>query len=1371
MNPRPLRRNLIGLLTLLCIAAVDRTAFAEFKTPVAVTGVKIVTGTGTTIESGTILMDGQRIVAVGKEVTIPAHAERIDGAGLIAYPGFIDTVSHVGIPEKERTKEERDRAEDAALDARERAFPETHSASRRGIRPEFRAIELYTPEEKHRESHRAQGFTSALLAPRDGIFSGTSDMISLSGEPLRQIILSTEVAQHASFTVGEPGEYPRSLLGIFAQFRQALLDARWYAKMRKYAERHPGEGSRVPTDAALDALQPVLARSKRVFFEANSENEIRRALDLCAEFKLEVVITGGKEAWKVVDRLKADRVPVILSLKFDEEPEYGKEKEKPEAKKPEAPPPDKPGEEKSKEEEKEKKESKEEDKIYEPLPLRKEQRRLWDEQVANAKRLHEAGIPFAISTRRFKSLDEFAASVNAVLKSGLPEEALVRALSVGAAEILGVGDQLGTIEPGRMAHLTLWDKPLSDKKRKAKFAFVDGKKFELDGEEKKGKDKDKKDSPESDKKDEKADKPTESAAPEDDKGPNWAIETLADRAPKTRTGGNVLIRNATILPVVGPTITNGSILIRGGKIAAIGTDVAAPEGVAVVDAAGRYVMPGIIDPHSHLGIDGVNEGPLAISAEVRIVDLIDPHDVAIFRALAGGATTHHAMHGSANPIGGQNVTFKLKYERPVAEMLIPESSRTIKFALGENVTQANFFDNFGKRYPNTRMGVEAVIRSAFESARAYAGEWETFDRESKAGKDLPPPRRDLRLEALADVLAGRMFIHSHCYRSEEILRLLAVTEEYGVRVNVLHHVLEGYRIADEIARHGAGGSTFANDWAYKVEAYQAIPHNAALMTERGVNVTLNSDSASTIRYMNQEAAKCVRWGSMGENDVLKLITLNPALQLGIDSRVGSLEVGKDGDVAIFNGHPLNNFSKCVMTLVDGEVFFEDARPEPVEPTAGWKLPTPVQPGAIPTTPHRLYAIKNATIHPVSGPVVEKGTIVILEDKIQEVGANVAIPPGAGVIDAAGLNVYPGMIDAGSTLGLSEIDSLRATRDFGEIGTFNPHLKAISGVHPHSEHVAITRAAGITTTLAKPSGSRIYGQSSIVRLDGWTAPEMLITDAFGLHMSVPSLPVRLPEDKEEKKKRTDEHNKAMKELEDYIARAGRYADAKDAAKSNAAIKFEIDLPLEAMIPYVRGEKPVILDADGYKSILDSIEFAEKHKLKPILWGGREAWKLAATLKEKNIPVILATVQSYPRGEFEPWDSVYRCAAELDRAGVRFCFASDTAPGAYDLGTMVGMAVAHGLPREKAERAVTLGAAEILGIADRVGSIEPGKSADLIILNESPIQTVSQVSYLFIAGRPIELTNLHTRNYEKFRARPKPVLPPTPELRGPKSLSTM
>jgi len=1364
--------------------AVD-SSHGDIETPTALTNVKIVTGTGVTIESGTIVMLDGRIIAVGTDVGIPPHAERIDGSGLIVYPGFIDAQTNLGIPEKERTKEERERTEDFNPDPREGPMPATRFAERRGIRPQTRAIDQYVPDDKQREAHRAVGFTSALIAPRDGILGGSSDLVGLSNDPIRRAVLVPNVAQHGSFTVGEPGEYPRTILGVFAQFRQVLLDARRQAKLQKHYERHPNNAIRPPTDAALDALQPMLGRSQRLFFEANSDNEIRRALDLSAEFKLDVAITGGKEAWQVIDRIKAERVPLIVSLKFDEEAEYGRKKPDAKVKKPDAEasePAEPPSELKEGGEVKEPKKDQKEEKIYEPLKLRKERRRLWEEQVANVIRLHEAGVPFALTTRPFKKASEFMDSLRLVIEKGLPEEAALAALTSNAAEVLGMKGQLGAIAPGFVANVTVMTKPLSDKAAKVKFVVIDGKKIDIDADEEKEKaEKDGKgDRPESEKSTEESASAKSSDTPEikkdaatpseeEDKGPTWAVEIKADRIPKTKTGGSVLVKNATIIPVTGPTISNGSILIRNGKIAAMGSDVPATPGVTVIDAAGRFVMPGIVDPHSHLGIDGVNEGTNSISAEVRVADTIDPHDVSIYRAVAGGATTHHAMHGSANTIGGQNVIFKLKYERPVAEMVIADAPPTIKFALGENVTQANFFENFGKRYPNTRMGVEATIRMAFEAARDYQREWDDYNRQSQSGQDVSPPRKDLRLEALADVLSGKLTVHSHCYRSEEILRLLAVAEEYGIRIGTLHHVLEGYRIAPELARHGCGASSFANDWAYKVEAYGAIPHNAALMTQRGVNASVNSDSANTIRYLNQEAAKCIKWGGLDENQALRLVTLNPAMQLQIDERVGSLEVGKDGDLAIYNGHPLSTFSKCVMTLIDGEVYFEDSRPDPVEPQTDWRAGPTTPNRTIPTTPHRAYAIVGATVHPISGAVIEKGTVVIVEDKILEVGLNATVPPGAGVIDGSGLHVYPGLIDASSILGLNEVDSLRSTRDFNEIGTFNPHLKAASAVHPHSEHIRIARTAGITTALARPSGGRIFGQSAVIHLDGWTTPDMLVVDAFGLHMSVPSLPAHLPEDKEAKKKQIDEHKKALKRLEDYIAKAKHYADVKQLAATDPKIRFDVDLTLEAMVPYVRGENPVIFEAGTYKPILDAIEFAEKHKLKCILGGGAESWKLADVLKQKGIPVILATVLSYPRGEFEAWDSVYRCAAELDRAGVRFCFGSESASSAFDLGSMVGMAVAHGLLRERAEYALTLGAAEILGIADRVGSIEPGKRADLIVTTDTPLQTVAQVTHMFIDGRPIDLRSMQTESYEKFKNRPAPKLSPMPELRGPKSLT--
>ncbi len=1366
MLERPNRNDkrllmLIGSAMLACSAV----SYADFQTPIVIRGATVITGTGQTYEPGEILIDKGRIIDVGHDITVPAYAQVIDATGLIAYPGWIDAHSYIGIAEKKRTIEQRRRDEDKNPDPIQGPLAATRFANRRGIRPQFHAAKLYKPTLDQLKTFRTAGFTSALVAPRDGIFSGISDIISLGDRPRRQAIVRENIAMHSAFTTGEDGRYPKTLLGVFAQFRQVLLDSQRQTKVQKYFQRHPNDAQRAPVDEALNALQPVLARSMRLFFEANSQREIRRAIRLADEFKLDVVITGGKEAWKVATLLKKRRIPVIVQLKFDREPDYGKKKkDKSESNKTKS---DSTQSEKSTASD----ENEKANVIYEPLKLRKEQRRLWNEQVENAVRLHEAGVLFAFRTRDFEKPEEFFKALRKVIDHGLPEEAALKALTASSAEILRSADQLGSIAPGKIANITLRDKHFSDIKSKTKMLFIDGQKIDLSNP--KDANKNKAETKIATTEDSTNNEPTSESAEQLTKQmdePDWAVEIEADRVPKTKTHGSVFIRNATILPITSAILTHASILIRDGKIVALGADIPSTPDVTMIDGTGLFIMPGIVDCHSHLGLDAVNEAALSISAEVRIADVINPQSVAIYRAIAGGTTTHHTMHGSANPIGGQNAIWKLKYGRPVEDMLIADAPATIKFALGENVTNANFPSRIGKRYPNTRMGVEGTIRMALTAARQYQSNWDDYRRFTEAGMDKLIPRRDLRLEALAHVLDGSMAVHSHCYRSDEILRLLATAEDYGFRIGTLQHVLEGYRIIPEIARHGCGASTFANDWAYKIEAYRAIPYNAAMMERQGICTSLNSDSPSTIRFMGQEAAKCIRWGSLTGDETLKLITINPAKQLMIENRVGSLEIGKDGDLAIFNGHPLNTFAKCIMTIIDGQVFFEADRTKAVA-RADYVPKLPTIDYTIPLSPHRAYAITGATIHPISSAVIEHGTLVIVEDKIIAVGpdADVQIPPGAGVIDATGQHIYPGLIDAGSQVGLFEIGSIVGTQDQREIATINANLKAASGIHPHSVHVRITRSVGVTTTLATPTGGLIKGRSTIIHLSGWTYPEMSMVDEFALHGRVPSLPVHLPEDKKAAKKIKEAHTKAMTLLNDFIVKAKHYAKVKALAQSDPKIDFEVDLSFDAMIPYVTGIKPTVLVANTYKQILDAIVFAEKHDLKLILSGARDSWKLAATLSKKHIPVILGSPLTYPRDKFEPWDAVYRCASILDEAGVSFCFESQSATEAFNIGTQVGMAVAHGLPQDRAEYALTLSAATILGLDHRIGSLEPGKQADLIVSTDSPLQTASVVTHMFIDGEPIELTNMHTETYERFLKRPAPKLSSSPTLRGPKNLT--
>src|SRR5262245_55870696 len=406
------------------------------------------------------------------------------------------------------------------------------------------------------------------------------------------------------------------------------------------------------------------------------------------------------------------------------------------------------------------------------------------------------------------------------------------------------------------------------------------------------------------------------------------ISTMPLSVARAQTATNpteTLIKNATVLTITRGVLANTDVLIRNGKIAAIGKGLNASANARVIDATGKYLMPGIIDCHSHSMLDTINEGTLAVTSMVRTRDVINTTDVDLYRELAGGVTTLNLLHGSANPVGGLNTVVKIKYGRPAEEFIFPGAMPGIKFALGENVKRSSTPNQPGvtRRYPNTRMGVEETIRDAFSRARDYKKTWDEYKAAvAKGQKNLIPPRRDLQLEPLVEVLEGKRYVHAHCYIASEILMLMNIADEFGFKIKTLQHVLEGYKVAKEIAAHGAGASTFADSWAYKIEAYDAIAYNMAIMTRAGVVVSVNSDSDERARRLNIEAAKAMHWGDLTEEQALKLITLNPAIQLGIQDRVGSIEVGKDADLAIWNGHPFSVYSRVDTTFVDGEIFFD-----------------------------------------------------------------------------------------------------------------------------------------------------------------------------------------------------------------------------------------------------------------------------------------------------------------------------------------------------------------------------------------------------------------------------------------------------------------
>jgi len=393
----------------------------------------------------------------------------------------------------------------------------------------------------------------------------------------------------------------------------------------------------------------------------------------------------------------------------------------------------------------------------------------------------------------------------------------------------------------------------------------------------------------------------------------------------------LLLKNGNIITVAGETIKNGDILIKGGKIATIGKGLPRDAQIEELDLDGKWVIPGIIDSHSHIAIEGgVNEMGNLITSEVDIKDVIWPEDMNIFYALAGGVTTIHTMHGSANSIGGRGIVLKLRWGKSAAEMIFEGAPPTIKWALGENPKQSNVVTPGQSRYPRTRMGVEASIRYEFEKAKDYMRAWEEYEKDIELAKKMKkseplPPEKDYRLEVITDVLKGKYWIRCHGYQAEEMLSIMKLCDEYGVKLVCFEHGLEGYRITNELVKYGVAVSTFADFWSYKWEAYKTMPHAVALMANRGVLTAVNSDDAERMRRLFHDAAKAVRFGGLSEIEALKTITLNPAIIMGIDKWTGTLEAGKDADLAVFSRHPFDPYTICEMTLVDGEILFDRAK--------------------------------------------------------------------------------------------------------------------------------------------------------------------------------------------------------------------------------------------------------------------------------------------------------------------------------------------------------------------------------------------------------------------------------------------------------------
>jgi imidazolonepropionase-like amidohydrolase len=859
------------------------------------------------------------------------------------------------------------------------------------------------------------------------------------------------------------------------------------------------------------------------------------------------------------------------------------------------------------------------------------------------------------------------------------------------------------------------------------------------------------------------------------------------------TGVPVAIRGATILTVTRGTIPNGTILIRDGKIAAVGANVDVPPDAQVVDAAGMFVSPGLIDCHSHIATDDINEGGTTVSSMTGIEDVVDPADINIYRDLAGGLTTANVLHGSANPIGGKNQVIKLRWGKTKASELVFEGAPPgIKFALGENPKRPGSGLRPGpRRYPATREGVEFVIRDAFTRAKVYQKAWRDYERKKAAGEDALPPRRDLQLEPLVEVLEGKRLVHAHSYRADEILMLIRLADEMGFKVATFQHVLEGYKVAKEIAAHGAGASTFSDWWGYKEEVVDAIPYNAAIMVRKGVLVSINSDSAEHARRLNTEAAKTMKWGGLSEDEALALVTINPAKQLRIDARVGSIEVGKDADLAIWNHHPLSSYAIVERTYIDGVAYYDREKEEQrlsmvrkekselaaagdrapaTSPRARMEMdddggteaaggpmapsgPASARTGTPGSTQSAgVLAVVNARIHPVTGPTIERGAIVVRDGRIEALGAQVQAPPGATVIDAKGGDVYPGWIDASTTLGLAEPGPGGWYDDTTELLDYNPQLRTRVAYKADSEAIPVARANGVTAVATVPDGGTLGGEIPVMKLDGWTWEEATVRPSIGIAFEFPRIgggrgvggfgpPEGRERPYEDLKK---ERDKKLDDLARLLDEARAYAKAGTSRTP--------DLTLEALVPVVDGRLPLVTRARTAADIRDAVAFAERAGIRMILAAGPEAALVAPLLADKHVPVILGSVLTLPPREDLMHAFSYQAAGELAQAGVKFCFATGDTTNVRLVPYEAAISVAWGLSRDQAIRALTIDAAEILGVSDVMGSLEPGKMANFLVADGDPLEIRTQVTHVVIGGRDVGIENRHKALYEKWMARP-------------------
>lgn len=942
-------RLALGLLPCLLGSAIAQTTFPinDIASPqqncYAFTHATVVVSSQSTLRDATLVIRNGIIESVGPQLQVPPGAIVVNCTGKYIYPSFIDLYSDYGMNSAVRGP------------GNPRGQVQFVSNTRgpygwnQALKTENEGSALFEANELRAKELRNAGFGSVLSIPTDGISRGTATFVSLANDRENKVMLKEKAAAVFSFGKGSSTQdYPSSLMGIIALLRQHFLDAQWYRN------RPLSEGVNLTLQALLDH------QTLPQIFDANDKWADLRADRIGDEAGIQFILKAGGNEYQRLEEIKSTKASFIVPLNFPQPMDV-------------------------------------EDPTEARFVLLSDLKH-WEMAPSNPGAMEKAGINFCLTAYGMKEVNRFMANLRRAIENGLSESKALEALTQTPAQLLGIQQQVGSLEPGKLANFLIVSAPIFSEKSVLYQNWVQGKSYEIKQEgwqDRRGKyqlqfngkrylvyikgDAAKPQAEIKGKDSVKLNLNIQQSlvqlninAGEDSsqtaqlvgvmydkewsgtgrllngRSVNWSMKATswADSAkgtlipgqqsgffikpPSTRPDSSKMlypfngygfkqqpvqqdyvIRHATVwTSEAAGILPNTDVLIRNGKIAAIGNNLVA-KGAVEIDGTGKHLTAGIIDEHSHIAIiGGVNECSFSNTAEVRVGDVLNPEDVNIYRQLSGGVTATHLLHGSCNTIGGQTQLIKLRWGADAAGLKMTPWDPFIKFALGENVKRSSTSGN--NRFPDTRMGVDLLLKDAFTRAREY--------QLLPVGK-----RKDLQLEALSEILQKKRFITCHSYVQSEILALIKLADHFNFTVNTFTHVLEGYKVARELKAHGAYASTFSDWWAFKEEAKDAIPQNAYLMQQVGVNVAINSDNPEMARRLNQEAAKSLRYSPMTEEEAWKMVTINPAIMLHVADRIGSIKVGKDADLVLWTDSPLSVYAKVITTFVDGIVYYNQAQ--------------------------------------------------------------------------------------------------------------------------------------------------------------------------------------------------------------------------------------------------------------------------------------------------------------------------------------------------------------------------------------------------------------------------------------------------------------